>query len=84
VSFHYEDIYSVNDIAFGPRKTYEVSELGLIPYINKFVNEGFRDYVLIPVFISRVFRHRNVFVGTDSGREHEDFRKLFDPSTLAT
>ena len=69
VSFHYEDIYSVNQLAFGDAKTYEVSELGLIPYVNKFVNEGFRDYTLIPVYISRVFRHRNVFVHVDSGIE---------------
>ncbi|MDH3993152.1 MAG: hypothetical protein OEV47_09570, partial [Gammaproteobacteria bacterium] len=62
VSFHYEDIYSVNALAFGNDKTYEVTELGLVPYVTKFVNEDFRDYVLIPVFISRVFRHRNVFV----------------------
>jgi 4,5-dihydroxyphthalate decarboxylase len=67
VRFNYEDIYAVNKLAFGPQKTYEVSELGLIPYVNKFVNEGFRDYTLIPIFISRVFRHRNVFVHTDSG-----------------
>ena len=67
VSFHYEDIYAVNRLAFGPTKTYEVSELGLIPYVTKFVNEDFRDYTLIPVFISRVFRHRNVFVHRDSG-----------------
>lgn len=69
VSYHYRDIYQVNDLAFGPEKTFEVSELGLIPYINKFINQGFRDYTLIPVFISRVFRHRNVFVHADSGIE---------------
>lgn len=67
VSFHYQDIYSVNDLAFGPDKPYEVSELGLIPYVNKFINEGYRGYTLIPVFISRVFRHRNVFVRTGAG-----------------
>ena len=72
VSFHYENIYSVNDLAFGNEKTYEVSELGLIPYVNKYINEGFRDYVLIPVFVSRIFRHRNVFVGTDSGIERPE------------
>ena len=69
VSFHYEDIYAVNRHAFGPDKTYEVSELGLIPYVTKFANEDFRDYTLVPVFISRVFRHRNVFVHVDSGIE---------------
>jgi len=67
VSFHFEDIYSVNELAFGPDKTYEVSELGLIPYVSKYINNDFRDYTLIPIFISRVFRHRNVFVHVDSG-----------------
>lgn len=75
VSFHFEDIYSVNDLAFGEKKTYEITEIGLIPFINKFINDGFRDYTLVPVFISRVFRHRNVFVHADSGIESpEDLR----------
>ncbi|WP_188109730.1 ABC transporter substrate-binding protein [Pseudohalioglobus sediminis] len=69
VSFHYEDIYSVNELAFGDDKPYEVSELGLIPYVNKFINKDYRGYTLIPVFISRVFRHRNIFVRADSGIE---------------
>ena len=69
VSFHYEDIYSVNELAFGQEKPYEVSELGLIPYVNKFINNDFRDYTLIPIFISRVFRHRNIFIRSDSGIE---------------
>ena len=53
VSFHYEDIYAVNDYAFGPEPKYAVSELGLIPYVSKYINEDFRAYTLIPVFISR-------------------------------
>ncbi|MEP5569049.1 MAG: ABC transporter substrate-binding protein [Halioglobus sp.] len=67
VSFDYQDIYAVNEFAFGDSKPYEVTELGLIPYVNRFINNDFRDYTLIPVFISRVFRHRNVFVRADSG-----------------
>ena len=75
VSFHYENIYAVNDLAFGPNPKYDVTEMGLIPYVNKFVNEDFRAYTLIPVFISRVFRHRNVFVHADSGiKKPEDLR----------
>ena len=69
VSFHNENIYSLNAQAFGPQKTYEVTELGLIPYVSKYINEDFRDYVLIPVFISRTFRHRNIYVHVDSGIE---------------
>ena len=75
VSFHNENIYSLNSQVFGPRKSYEVSEIGLIPYASRYINEGFRDYVLIPVFISRTFRHRNIYVHVDSGIEKpEDLR----------
>jgi 4,5-dihydroxyphthalate decarboxylase len=72
VSFHYEDIYAVNQHAFGTDQKYEVSELGLIPFITKFSNNDFRGYSLVPVFISRVFRHRNVFVHADSGIERPE------------
>ena len=69
VVFEYRDIYEVNQYAFGPERKYDVTELGLIPYVTKFINEDFRTYTLIPVFISRIFRHRNVFVHADSGIE---------------
>ena len=49
--------------------------MGLIPYLTKYINEGFRDYALIPVFISRTFRHRNIYVHVDSGiARPEDLR----------
>jgi 4,5-dihydroxyphthalate decarboxylase len=67
VVFEHQDIYSLNQYAFGPERKYEVTELGLIPYVTKFINEDFRAYTLIPVFISRIFRHRNVFVHADAG-----------------
>lgn len=75
ISFHDSNIYTMNDLAFGQEKTYEVTELGLIPYITQYINEGFRGYTLIPVFISRTFRHRNLYVHVDSGIEKpEDLR----------
>ena len=69
IIFDVENIYSLNNYAFGPEKKYDVTEIGLIPFITRYVNNDFRDYTLIPVFISRTFRHRNVFVHTDSGIE---------------
>ena len=69
VSFNLENIYGLNSQAFGPEKKYDVTEIGLIPYITKYINNDFRDYTLIPVFISRTFRHRNVFVHANSGIE---------------
>ncbi|MEH6607714.1 MAG: substrate-binding domain-containing protein, partial [Pseudomonadales bacterium] len=75
VSFHYENIYAVNASAYGPKKTYEVTEIGLIPYVSKYINNDFRDYTLIPVFISRTFRHRNIFVRADSDiKKPEDLK----------
>jgi 4,5-dihydroxyphthalate decarboxylase len=75
VRFHAEDIYSLNKQLFGPKRTYEVSETGLIPFVTRYANEDFRAYTLIPVFISRTFRHRNIFVRTDRGIEKpEDLR----------
>jgi hypothetical protein len=67
VNFGVEDIYKLTKFAFGPEPKYEVTELGLIPFIANYINNDFRDYTLIPVFISRIFRHRNVFVHVDSG-----------------
>jgi 4,5-dihydroxyphthalate decarboxylase len=69
VSFTFENIYELNKLAFGPEKRYDVTELGLIPYITKYINNDFRDYTLIPIFLSRTFRHRNIFVHANSGIE---------------
>jgi 4,5-dihydroxyphthalate decarboxylase len=75
VSFHVEDIYRLNENVFGPARKYEVSETGLIPFVIKYANDDFRAYTLIPVFISRIFRHRNIFVRPDRGIEKpEDLR----------
>jgi 4,5-dihydroxyphthalate decarboxylase len=75
VSFHDSNIYALNDSAFGSDKTFEVTELGLIPYVTKYINDDFRGYTLLPVFISRTFRHRNLYVHADSGIEKpEDLR----------
>ncbi len=75
VNFHDSNIYTINDLAFGPEKTFEVTELGLIPFVTKYINDGFHGYIPIPVFISRTFRHRNFYVHADSGIEKpEDLR----------
>ena len=75
VDFHVENIYGLNPSAFGPERKYDVTELGLIPFVTRYINDDFRAYTPIPVFISRTFRHRNVFVHVDSGIEKpEDLR----------
>ncbi|MCP4003259.1 MAG: ABC transporter substrate-binding protein [bacterium] len=75
LSFHVKDIYRLNAGVFGSARTYEVSETGLIPYVKKYANEDFRAYTLIPVFISRMFRHRDIYIRPDRGIEKpEDLR----------
>ena len=75
VRFDAKSIYETTRYAFGHDRPYEVTEIGLIPFIRKYINEDYRAYTLIPVFISRVFRHRNVFVHVDSGiKTPEDLR----------
>jgi 4,5-dihydroxyphthalate decarboxylase len=75
MQFETSDIYSLSRSAFGTDKKYDVTEIGLLPFIGRYINQQFRDYVLIPVFISRTFRHRNVYVRADSGIEKpEDLR----------
>ena len=54
VSFEVSNIYSLNRSAFGVDQKYDITEMGLIPYITKYINEDFRDYTLLPIFISRV------------------------------
>jgi len=75
VSFDVESIYEASRYAFGPDRKYEVTEIRLLPFIRRYINQDFRAYKLIPVFISRIFRHRNIFVHVDSGIEKpEDLR----------
>ncbi len=69
VNFEASNIYELNRLAFGSEQKFEVTELGLIPFITRYINEDFRGYSLIPVFVSREFRHKNVFVHVDSGIE---------------
>jgi 4,5-dihydroxyphthalate decarboxylase len=38
-----------------------------LPYLLAWINQGFRDYSLIPVFPLRLFRHKSIFVRTDKG-----------------
>ncbi|MEH6516130.1 MAG: hypothetical protein V7742_05575 [Halioglobus sp.] len=72
VSFEVSNIYSLNRSAFGVDQKYDISEMGLIPYITKYINADYRDYTLLPIFISRTFRHRNIYVHADSGIENPE------------
>ena len=38
VNFNASDIYAMNKSAFGPEPKYEVTEMGLIPFIEQYIN----------------------------------------------
>ncbi|GAM55098.1 4,5-dihydroxyphthalate decarboxylase [Vibrio ishigakensis] len=57
-----------NDVLNGDQ-TLDITEIGLHPYMLAYANEEFRDYTLLPIYPLRVFRHKSIFINTDSGIE---------------
>lgn len=75
VDFEIAKIGDMNTDAFSGAQSRDVTEIGLSPFLLAWANGGFRDYVLIPVFPLRTFRHKSIFVNTASGIERpEDLR----------
>jgi len=60
-------IGDMNTDAFNGPQSYDVTEIGIVPFILAYANESFRDYTLLPIFPLRVFRHKSVFIHADSG-----------------
>ena len=58
-------ISDLNSSAFDGPQTYDVSEIGIVPFIIAYGNQDFRDYYLLPVFPFRMFRHKSIFVRSD-------------------
>ena len=67
LEFHKIGIGDANTAAFSGAGTYDVTEIGLHPYMLAYANENFRDYTLIPVFPIRAFRHKSIYVRSDKG-----------------
>ncbi|TWT34965.1 4,5-dihydroxyphthalate decarboxylase [Thalassoglobus neptunius] len=65
--FEVTSIGPLNEHAFYGEKSRDVTEIGLIPYLLAFANGGFRDYVLLPIPLLRLFRHKSIYVRTDRG-----------------
>jgi len=60
-------IGDLNSLAFSGAQTYDVSEIGIHPFMLAYANDNFRDYSLLPIFPLRLFRHKSIFVHADSG-----------------
>lgn len=75
VKFETSLIGELNQHIFSGPGTRDVSEVGLIPYLLAYCNDGFRDYQLLPIFVLKVFRHKSIFIRTDRGiKKPEDLR----------
>ncbi len=66
-NFHQAGIGDLNTELFVGGQKYDVTEVGLHPYILAVANDGFDDYQLLPIFPIRVFRHKSIFIRTDRG-----------------
>lgn len=74
-AFREGKIGDLNTDTFSGAQTYDVTEIGLHPFMLAYANDGFRDYSLLPVFPLRIFRHRSIFIRTDRGIDRpEDLR----------
>jgi 4,5-dihydroxyphthalate decarboxylase len=69
VTYEVTGIGPMNMHALGGPKTRHVTEIGLIPYLLAWANDGIRDYALLPLPLLRVFRHKSMWVRSDSGIE---------------
>jgi len=67
--FEVAKIGDMNTHVFSGPKTRDVTEIGLHPFMLAHANDGFRDYLLLPIFPLRLFRHKSVFIRTDRGIE---------------
>lgn len=59
-------IGDMNTNVFSGPQSFDVTEIGMVPFILAYANEGFRDYTLLPIFPLRMFRHKSVFIHADS------------------
>jgi len=62
-------IGDINTHVFSGPQTYDVTEIGLVPFMLAYADDEFRDYSLLPIFPLRLFRHKSVFIRTDRGIE---------------
>jgi len=67
IKFQQSGIGDMNTNVFSGPQSYDVTEIGLHPFMLAYVKDGFRDYSLLPIFPLRLFRHKSIFIRTDRG-----------------
>ena len=66
-SFEKSGIGDLNINMFSGEQSYDISEIGLHPFMLAYANDNFRDYTLLPIFPLRIFRQKSVFIRNDRG-----------------
>ncbi|MCP4623170.1 MAG: ABC transporter substrate-binding protein [bacterium] len=87
MQFEAASIGDINTNVFSGPQLYDVTEIGLHPYMLAYANDGFRGYSLLPIFPLRLFRHKSIFIRTDRGiTKPEDLRgkKVATPGFSST
>ena len=75
IKFEKDRIGDLNRHVFSGSGTRDVTEVGLVPFLLAFCNDGFRDYEALPIFVLKVFRHKSIFVHVDRGiKKPQDLR----------
>jgi 4,5-dihydroxyphthalate decarboxylase len=67
ITYSKAGIGDMNSNIFSGPQSYDVTEIGLHPFMLAYANDNFRDYTLLPIFPLRLFRHKSVFIHTDRG-----------------
>jgi 4,5-dihydroxyphthalate decarboxylase len=67
--FELAAIGDINTATLSGAQPWDVTEIGLHPFMLAHANDGFRDFTLLPVFPLRVFRHKSIFIRNDRGIE---------------
>ena len=67
INFVQAGIGDMNTSTFSGDQPYDITEIGLHPFMLAYANDNFRDYTLLPIFPLRIFRHKSVFIRNDRG-----------------
>ena len=67
IEFIKGSIGDLNSSTFNGDQPYDITEIGLHPFMLAYANDNFRDYTLLPIFPVRLFRHKSVFIRNDRG-----------------
>ena len=75
ISYTKSSIGNMNADTFSGPQSFDVTEIGLHPFMLAFANNNCRDYTLRPIFPLRMYRHKSVLIRNDRGiKNPEDLK----------